>query len=164
MKNDIHIGVRAPKELRAAWNRTCEAANQDSAAIARELIAAAIRYHSRNDNLYPPFELVPAARAPEERITYTISAPNGVAIVGNNNGNVRVHSRDKRDDDPCELTVTVEREVADWLHVRALENDQSTSEFVNHLGKEAKKQWYKTHPEKAAATRPLLGRPKLKGV
>lgn len=164
MKKTVTSTVRIEPELRDAWANACKAADQDAAVVTRELLKAAIRYHSRNDNLYPPFELVPGARTPEEHITYTISAPNGVAIVGDNNGNVRVHSRDRRDDDPCELIVTVDREVADWLHVRALENDQSTSDFVNQLGKEAKKRWYKTHRGGLTTNRPLPGRPKLKGV
>ena len=90
MKNDAHFTARMPRDLRESWNKACEGAGQDAAAVARELYLAAIRYHGRNGNLYPPFELVPAARTPEERITYTITASNGVAIAGDNNGTVHV--------------------------------------------------------------------------
>jgi hypothetical protein len=88
-KNRVTV-IRLPEELRREWTAACKAVGKESADLVREMIAAGIRYHSRNGNLYPPFELVPGARTPEERITYTVSAAGGVTIVGDNNGHVHV--------------------------------------------------------------------------
>lgn len=95
MKNDVQFAARVPRELRDRWTNACEAAGQDAASIARELFQAAIRYYERNGNLYAPFELVPAARTPDEKLTYTISA-GGIA-VGVNNGAVHVAQPQKRE-------------------------------------------------------------------
>ncbi len=96
MKKTVTSTVRIEPDLRDAWNKTCEDAGQDAATVARELFKAAIRYHGRNGNLYPPFELVPAARTPEEKITYIVTAPHGVAIAGDNNGTIHHKPRTRR--------------------------------------------------------------------
>jgi hypothetical protein len=90
MKNNSVTGVRIPDELRKQWLMVCEKTNKDSADIIREMIKAAIRYYDRNGNLYPPFELVPGSRTPEEKITYTVTSPHGVAINGDNNGTIHI--------------------------------------------------------------------------
>lgn len=85
MNKTISMNIRIDPEFRNQWADTCQKAGMDMATVSRELFKAAIRYYERNGNLYAPYELVPGARTPEERITYTVSAAGGVAVNGHGN-------------------------------------------------------------------------------